>query len=84
MPWQRGARKALGCDIALSSTGVAGPDKDDRGNEVGTVYIALAHSGGTTDRLFHFHGDRAAIRSDAADAAFRLLMQHINENQPTD
>jgi len=79
-----GARRITGADLAVSVTGVAGPDRDDRGNEVGTVYIALAHSGGTTDRLFHFHGDRAAIRSDAADAAFCLLMQHINENQPTD
>ena len=79
-----GARRITGADLAVSVTGVAGPDRDDRGNEVGTVYIALAHGGGTTDRLFHLHCDHAAIRSDAADAAFRLLMQHINENQPTD
>ena len=37
-----GARKALGCDIAVSVTGVAGPDPDERGNPVGLVYTALA------------------------------------------
>ncbi len=38
----QGARKVLGCDVAVSATGVAGPDPDDRGNPVGLVYTALA------------------------------------------
>ena len=38
----RGAKAALGCDIALSTTGVAGPDADDRGNPIGLVYLGLA------------------------------------------
>ena len=42
-----GARRALGCDIAVASTGVAGPDPDDRGNPVGLVYLALAAPEGT-------------------------------------
>ena len=42
-----GARKLLGCDIALSSTGVAGPDKDDRGNEVGTMFVGIATAQGS-------------------------------------
>ena len=37
-----GARTALGCDLAVSTTGVAGPDPDERGNPVGLVYTALA------------------------------------------
>ncbi len=37
-----GARKALGVDLAVSATGVAGPDPDERGNPVGLVYTALA------------------------------------------
>ena len=78
-----GARRITGADLAVSVTGVAGPDRDDRGNEVGTVYLGLAHSGGTTDTKFHFHGDRAAIRSAAADAAFDLILQCLNEYYPT-
>ncbi len=38
----RGARRVLGCDLAVAATGVAGPDPDDRGNPVGLVYTALA------------------------------------------
>ena len=38
-----GARKALGCDLAISFTGVAGPGPDDRGNPEGLVYAALVY-----------------------------------------
>ena len=41
-----GARRTLGCDIAVSVTGVAGPDPDDQGNPVGLVFTALAAPGG--------------------------------------
>ena len=37
-----GARKLTGADIAVSVTGVAGPDPDERGVGVGIVYIGLA------------------------------------------
>ena len=42
----QGARKVLGCDVAVSATGVAGPDPDDRGNPVGLVFTALATTDG--------------------------------------
>jgi len=38
----QGARRVLGCDLAMAVTGVAGPDPDERGNPVGLVYTALA------------------------------------------
>ena len=38
----QGAIRALGCDLAVSATGVAGPDPDDRGNPVGLVFVGLA------------------------------------------
>ena len=34
-----GARKATAADCAVSVTGVAGPDRDERGNPVGKVFI---------------------------------------------
>ena len=42
------ARAALDCsqaDIAVSVTGVAGPEPDERGNPVGLVYLACAPNG---------------------------------------
>ena len=42
-----GARGITGADIAVSVTGVAGPDPDERGVPVGIVYIGLATPDGT-------------------------------------
>lgn len=42
-----GARRVTGADIAVSVTGVAGPDPDERGVSVGIVYIGLATPDGT-------------------------------------
>ena len=36
----RGAASALGADVAVSTTGLAGPGGDEFGNPVGTVYLA--------------------------------------------
>ena len=42
-----GARRITGADIAVSVTGVAGPESDERGVSVGIVYIGLATPDGT-------------------------------------
>lgn len=72
-----GAAALTGADMGLSVTGVAGPDRDDRGNAVGTVYIALAQKGEVTVRLLHLSGSRAEIRDAAADAMLTLALTHI-------
>lgn len=75
-----GARQLLGCDIALSSTGVAGPDRDDRGNEVGTMFVAIATPEGTYVRALHL-GDRpvrARLRTQTAHHAFDLARRYLS------
>lgn len=37
----KGIRAALGSDLAVSTTGVAGPGPDERGNPAGLVFVAL-------------------------------------------
>ena len=54
-----GARSALGCDLAVSATGVAGPDRDERDNPVGLVYVALAAPDGCWVRRLNLAGDPA-------------------------
>lgn len=74
----RGAKKALGCDIALSSTGVAGPDPDDRGNPIGLVYLGLAY--GDQCYVTEFHAgkvDRERVRRQSAQTALDLLRRHL-------
>lgn len=75
-----GAKARIGADWAVSVTGLAGPDGDDRGNPVGTVFIGLAGHDGTTATQWHFTGDRAQIRSAAADCAFELLREALTES----
>lgn len=73
-----GARKALGCDIALSATGVAGPDPDDRSNPIGLVYLGLAWAGGC--QVVTYQGgqvERERIRRQSAQTALDLLRRHL-------
>ena len=70
-----GARKALGVDVAVSVTGLAGPDGDDRGNPVGTVYIGYADENRVCSRKFLFSGSREEIRKAAGEAALYLVLE---------
>jgi len=74
----QGARQALDCDLALATTGVAGPGSDDRGNPVGLVYVALAWAGGVHVRTVHAVGPRERIRTIAAHHAFDLLRRRLS------
>ena len=75
----QGCRKLCGSDIALSVTGLAGPEGDDRGNEVGTVYIALSDSRGTICKKFScgMGRGRDRVRSSAAQNAFDMLRRRL-------
>ena len=74
----RGAKASLGCDIALSTTGVAGPDADDRGNPIGLVYLGLAW--GDQCQVTEFRAgpvERERVRRQAAQTALDLLRRHL-------
>lgn len=70
-----GARKAIGADIAVSVTGLAGPGGDDYGNPVGRVYIGYSDATATLSREFTFSGDREAVRTQAAEEALKLILE---------
>ena len=71
-----GARDCCLSDVAVSATGVAGPDSHD-GKAVGTVFLGFAHPEGSGYAEYHFQGDRARIRAEATDAALTLLISTI-------
>ena len=74
-----GARRVLGCDLAVSATGVAGPGSDERGNPAGLVYVALATPEGTCVRELHLSGaGRDRVRITAAHHAFDLLRRKLS------
>lgn len=75
----RGARLALGCDVAVSVTGIAGPGGAEPGKPVGTVWLGLATPGGTRSLLCRFGGDRAEVRRQAVRRALALLREGVVE-----
>ena len=77
----RGARRLLGADIAVSVTGLAGPDGDGTGRPVGLVYIALDRAAGCLVQELHLAGDRAAVRGAAAQAIFALLLEALSNSE---
>jgi len=75
-----GVRRITGADLGVSVTGVAGPSSDERGNAVGTVYIALASAEGTVCRACDFgKRSRAHIRAHAANTALDMVRRRLNE-----
>ena len=72
-----GARQLYGSDYALSTTGVAGPDSDDRGNPVGLVFAALSSKKGTFVRELHCGNVRARCRTRAASYALDMLRREL-------
>ena len=75
----RGAKRALGCDLALSSTGVAGPGSDDRGNPIGLVYLGLAWGEECFVKELRLGSmaTRARVRNQAAQYSLDLLRRHL-------
>ncbi|MEG0755350.1 MAG: competence/damage-inducible protein A [Oscillospiraceae bacterium] len=72
-----GARHVLNCDLALSTTGVAGPTSDESGNPVGLVYVGLADKNGTTVRELHLGSVRSRTRTRAASTAFDMVRRAV-------
>ena len=70
-----GARRVIGADVAVAVTGLAGPDADEFGNPVGTVFIGYADDKTAFAREYHFHGDRAGVREQTICAALELVLE---------
>lgn len=74
----RGARELYAADLAVSTTGVAGPGPDERGVPAGTVWLALAQGDGpVSTRQLHLAGDRGQVRAAAVDAAIAELARAL-------
>ena len=71
-----GAKMYLKADVAISVTGLAGPDGDDFGNPVGTVFIGYANEHGVTVGEYHFLGDREAVRNQTIAGALDLILKN--------
>jgi len=71
-----GTKNLLKTDIAVSVTGLAGPDGDDRGNPVGLVYIGYADNNIAICKKCYFTGDRDSVRQQAVETALSIVLQN--------
>ena len=74
-----GARRALGADIAVATTGIAGPGGGSARKPVGLVYIAVSGPAGSVVAEHRFSGDRRAVMDAAASEALDLLLRTVQE-----
>ncbi len=73
-----GARRLLGTEVAIATTGIAGPGGGSPDKPVGLVYIAVAAPGGTRCERHLFGGDRSTIKGATARHALELLLNTID------
>jgi nicotinamide-nucleotide amidase len=75
-----GAREALGADITVATTGIAGPTGGSIEKPVGTVWFATAAASGTKAVCRHFTGDRDRVQFCATLYALELLVGRLVED----
>ncbi len=76
-----GARDALKADVAVSTTGIAGPTGGSDEKPVGTVCFGIyaKNKGSVWSKTFteHFHGDRDEVRLQAVAFALNLYREFL-------
>lgn len=75
----RGARHLFGTDVALSTTGIAGPSGGTPETPVGLVYVALSAADAESCERHVWQGDRWHTKEQAAEAALALLKRYLEE-----
>lgn len=74
----QGARRALGADIAVSVTGIAGPGGGMPDKPVGLTWVALSARDADRARSFVWDSDRAGNKAYSAEAALQLVLDYLN------
>jgi nicotinamide-nucleotide amidase len=75
----RGVRTALGTNIGISSSGIAGPDGGSPLKPVGLAWIGFSAAGNEYAEQFLFAGDRLAIKEQAVHSAIERLINFLQE-----
>lgn len=75
-----GARRVFAADVAVSTTGIAGPGGATKRKPIGLVYVAFADADGVGCQEHHFAGDRKAVVDAAAAAALALLRERVERS----
>lgn len=74
----RGVRTALGADIGISVSGIAGPGGGMPNKPVGTTWFGLSANDGDWARTFLWQGNRRANKAASAHAALQFVLDYLN------
>lgn len=73
----QGAARAAAADVAVSVTGIAGPDGGTKEKPVGLVYISTWVQGRMQTKEYHFCGSRMKIRESVVASALVQLRSSL-------
>jgi nicotinamide-nucleotide amidase len=79
-----GARTRLGADVAVSTTGIAGPGGGSAEKPVGLVFLHAEGPDGGLARELRLPGDRGAVRGRATAAALHLVRTLLTRSRDED
>ena len=77
-----GARRHFKSDLAVSVTGIAGPEGGSREKPVGTVFLGLATANGVQSYRVYHRSSRSHIRSFSAYYALDMIRRYVNGHAP--
>ena len=72
-----GVREALGADIGIATTGIAGPGGGTEKKPVGLVFIAIYINGTIKVKQLNLRGDRERVRQRAVVSALDFLRREL-------
>ncbi|MBV6464798.1 MAG: Nicotinamide-nucleotide amidohydrolase PncC [Anaerolineales bacterium] len=75
----RGARNALGADVAISVSGIAGPGGGLPQKPVGTTWIGLVTPEGEQAEVFYWKGDRRENKVLSAEQAIKMAIEYLEK-----
>lgn len=75
----RGVRRALGADVGLAVTGIAGPGGGLPGKPVGLTWIALSARDADETESHIWNGDRESNKAQSAEAVLVLLKHYLQK-----
>jgi len=77
-----GARRRFGADLAVSTTGISGPDGGTPQKPVGLVYVGFASAAGAAAHELLFPLDRERHRQLTTQVALDVVRRHLLGFEP--
>ena len=79
-PWPPAPATALGADLAIADTGIAGPGGGTPEKPVGLVFLAVDGPGGAHTTRLQLPGDRETVRARATALALHTLRRELSRS----